>query len=146
VSSSVERPRGETLLDKPAVAPNAESAWGWDFAVSRVGVESYIDALPWENSLGLTVHKKAVPAMMWVCMTKPHHGGTANGQRKEAGPPTTANQVIDRLNARVSHTNRFQASAKCFETEETPAMGLAPPALRSLVDDLLLRRQPPREV
>jgi len=119
---------------------------GNGFAVSRVGVEPCIDALPWENGGELTVHKKAVPAMMGVCITKPHHGGTANGQRKEAGPPAMANQVIDRLNARVSHTNRFQASAKCVETEETPTMGLAPAALHPLVDNMLLRRQPAREV
>ena len=83
---------------------------------------------------------------MGVCNTKPHHGGTANGQRKEAGPPATAGQVVDRLDARVSHTRRFQASAKCLETEEMPALGLAPVALHPLADDLLLRRQPAGEV
>jgi hypothetical protein len=72
---------------------------GNSFAVSRGGVGLYTDALPWENSVELIVHKNAVPAMMGDCITKPHHGGTANGQRKEAGTPATANQVIDRLDA-----------------------------------------------
>ena len=72
------------------------------------------------------VHKKAVPAMMGVCSTKTHHGGTANGQRKEACPPAAAGQVVDRLDARVSHTGRFQASAKCVETKETPRWDLHP--------------------
>jgi hypothetical protein len=38
----------------------------------------------------LTVHKKAVPAMMGVYETKTHHGGTANGPGKEVGPPAAA--------------------------------------------------------
>ena len=84
--------------------------------------------------------------MMGGCNTKPHHGGTANGQRKEAGSPATAGQVVDRLDAGVSHTGGFQASAKCLEAKEIPALGPAPVALHPLADDLLLRRQPAREV
>jgi hypothetical protein len=49
-------------------------------------------------------HEKAVPAMMGFCHTRPYHGGTANGQRKDAEPPATAGQIVDRLNAGVSHT------------------------------------------
>ena len=92
------------------------------------------------------VHEKAVPAMIGVCNTKPHHGGTANGQGKEARPPATAGQVVDRLDAGVSHTGGFQASAKCLEAKEIPALGSASVALHPLADDLLLRRQPAREV
>ena len=48
----------------------------------------------------LLVHKKAVPAMMGVFQNSHHHGGTANGQRREAGPPATvSHQVIDRIDA-----------------------------------------------
>ena len=57
------------------------------------------------------VHEKAVPAMMGY-YNEAHHGGTADGQRKEAGSPAAAGQVVDRLDAGVSHTGRFQASAK----------------------------------
>jgi hypothetical protein len=99
-----------------------------------------------ENGGLLIVHEKAVPAMMGFCNTRPHHGGTANGQRKEAGPPAAAGQVVDRLDARVSHSRRFQASAKCREAEEIPPLGSSPVDLHPLADNVVLRRQPPREI
>jgi len=53
------------------------------------------------------VHEKAVPAMMGVCITKTHHGGTANGSCKEACSAATPSEIVDRLNARVSHAGSF---------------------------------------
>jgi hypothetical protein len=57
-------------------------------------------------------HEKAVPAMIGGWQNKPYHGGTANGSCTEAGPPAAARQIVDRIDAGVSHTGRFQASAK----------------------------------
>ena len=92
------------------------------------------------------MHKKAVPARMGRFHKQPHHGGTANGVRKEADSPATASQVVGRLDARVSHTGRFQASAKCLEAEEIPPLENASLDLYPLADDMVLRRQPSREV
>lgn len=86
--------------------------------------------MPGESRDKLTAHEKAVPAMIGGHNTKPCHGGTANGQRKEAGSPTTASQVVDRLDSRFSHTGSFQTSPKCLNTKEIPALGLAPLALQ----------------
>src|SRR4030066_267045 len=89
----------------------------------------------------LPVHEKAVPPMIGVCKPKTYHGGTANGARKEASSPATAGQVAARFDAEVSHTRGFQASAKCGESAEIPALGPAPAAVDPLADDLLLGRQ-----
>ena len=57
------------------------------------------DSLPRGSGDLLIVHEKAVPAMMGVYNTQPHHGGTANGRRKEARSSATASQVVDRIDA-----------------------------------------------
>src|SRR5208283_118915 len=92
------------------------------------------------------MHKKAVPAMIGVHNPKPYPGGTADGTRKEARPPATAGQIADGFNAKSSHRRGFQASAKCLESEEIPAVGPAPVAVDPLADDLLLWRQSAGEV
>ena len=110
---------GKTLLDKPAVAHNAIS--GLRQYCVEVVVEYKFRPMLFlgKQFYKVLVNEKAVPAMMGVYQAKTHHGGTANGQSKEARPPAKAGQVVDRLDAGVSHTGRFQASAKCVETKKT---------------------------
>jgi hypothetical protein len=116
---------------------------GSSFALIDCGVGSCVVDLLWESGSKLTAHEKAVPAMIGGYNTNPIMEGTANGQRKEAGSPATAGEIVDRLKARVSHAGSFQASAKCLKTKEMPALGLASFALHHRPNDLLLWRQPP---
>ena len=89
----------------------------------------------------LLVHEKAVPPMIGVCKPKTLSRRNGKWARKEASPPATAGQVAARFDAGVSHTRGFQASAKCGESAEIPALGPAPAAVDPLADDLLLGRQ-----
>ena len=116
---------------------------GSGFALIGCGVDSCVVDLLWESGGELTAHEKAVPAMIGGHNTNPVMEGTANGQRKEAGSPATAGEIVDRLNTRVSHAGSFQASPKCLKTKEMPALGLTSLALHHRPDDLLLWRQPP---
>src|SRR5208283_4000248 len=92
------------------------------------------------------VHKKAVPPMIGAYFPKPDHGGTANDARKEASAPATASQVADWFDAEFSHAGGFQASPKCHDAKEISSLGHPPAVVDSLVDDVLLRRQPAGEV
>ncbi len=60
--------------------------------------------------------------------------------------PATAGQVADWFDAGFSHAGGFQASPKCRDTKEIAPLGHSPSVVDSLVDDLLLRRQPAGEV
>ena len=129
-----------------ARATQCQGLIGSGFDVIFCEVEGCVQNVLWENGGELTAHEKAVPAMIGGHNTKPHHGRNGKWPTKEAGPPTTAGEIVDRLDARVSHAGIFQASPKCFKTQEMPALGLASFALHHHPDDLLLWRQPPGKV